>query len=62
VRDSFEDEMGGLVQYTGTYAYRGLLDLEQAVEKVGDFVREPAMWMGKDKVSDNAGLYEPSPV
>ncbi|KDQ58533.1 hypothetical protein JAAARDRAFT_193092 [Jaapia argillacea MUCL 33604] len=41
--------VGKHVRYTGTYAYRGLLDITKAVEKNGEGVRVPTMWFGKDK-------------
>ncbi|EIN03927.1 FAD/NAD(P)-binding domain-containing protein [Punctularia strigosozonata HHB-11173 SS5] len=37
VRDSFQQEMGACVRYTGTYAYRGLMNLEKAASEAGDF-------------------------
>ncbi|EIN03928.1 FAD/NAD(P)-binding domain-containing protein [Punctularia strigosozonata HHB-11173 SS5] len=49
VRDSFHSEMGGRILYSGSYAYRGLVDMKKAVEQTGEIMRQPAMWMGKDK-------------
>lgn len=40
----------GRVRYTGTYAYRGLLDKEKAIEKNGPNAAEQTMWIAKDKV------------
>ena len=45
-----EKGTGGRVRYTGTYAYRGLLDKTKAVEKNGEVAEEPTMWLSKDKV------------
>jgi salicylate hydroxylase len=42
---------GGQVRYTGTYAYRGLLDMEEAVKQIGETVRVPKMWLADNKVS-----------
>jgi salicylate hydroxylase len=41
----------GRVRYTGTYAYRGLLDMEAVVQKNGEGAREAIMWFAPDKVS-----------
>jgi salicylate hydroxylase len=40
----------GRVRYTGTYAYRGLLDMKTAVKKEGESVKEPIMWVAPNKV------------
>jgi salicylate hydroxylase len=41
---------GGRVRYTGTYAYRSLIKMEDAVAQLGKSVQEPFMWMGHQKV------------
>jgi salicylate hydroxylase len=46
----------GCVRYTGTYAYRGLLDMEAAVKKEGESMREPIMWTAPNKVCIVASL------
>lgn len=40
---------GGQVRYTGTYAYRGLLDLEEAVKVIGKSALVPRMWFADRK-------------
>jgi 2-polyprenyl-6-methoxyphenol hydroxylase-like FAD-dependent oxidoreductase len=42
---------GKTQRYTGTYAYRGLLDAEEARKVVGESVMTATMWCAKDKVS-----------
>ncbi|KAI5449288.1 hypothetical protein NCC49_005150 [Naganishia albida] len=42
-------DLGGTVRYTGTYAYRGLLPMDKAVELCGEDVRLPKMWCGDQK-------------
>jgi salicylate hydroxylase len=37
---------GRVTRYTGTYAYRGLLNMKKAVEANGESVRTPQMWYG----------------
>jgi salicylate hydroxylase len=37
---------GLVTRYTGTYAYRGLLDMKKAVEVNGESVRTAQMWYG----------------
>jgi salicylate hydroxylase len=41
---------GGQLRYTGTYAYRGLLDMEEAVKQIGEVARVPRMWLAEQKV------------
>lgn len=45
------DHRGGQVRYMGTYAYRGLLNRDKAVSKIGPLADEPTMWLAKEKVS-----------
>jgi salicylate hydroxylase len=42
---------GGRVRYTGTYAYRGLLDMDAAVRENGEGARVPALWVAPGKVT-----------
>jgi salicylate hydroxylase len=44
-----QDGSGGQVRYTGSYAYRELLDMETAVRMNGEGVRVPAMWYAPGK-------------
>jgi salicylate hydroxylase len=46
----------GRVRYTGTYAYRGLLDMEAAVKKEGEAMREPINWTAPNKVCFSVSL------
>lgn len=63
VRESFPREIGGMIRYSGTYAYRGLLDLDKAIAKVGDFAQGPTNWVGKDRVcSPRPAWYIPHPL
>jgi len=41
--------LGDVVRYTGTYAYRGLLPIPQAVARTGEVARVPRMWIGPHK-------------
>lgn len=43
-------DRGGRVRYTGTYAYRGLLPMEEAAKQCGELVREPLLWLAPNKV------------
>ncbi|GHJ89987.1 hypothetical protein NliqN6_6389 [Naganishia liquefaciens] len=42
-------DLGGTVRYTGTYAYRGLLPMDKAIQASGPDVRLPKMWLGDQK-------------
>ncbi|KAJ9113872.1 hypothetical protein QFC19_000065 [Naganishia cerealis] len=42
-------DLGGTVRYTGSYAYRGLLPMDKAVELCGEDIRLPKMWLGDQK-------------
>ncbi|EIN14739.1 FAD/NAD(P)-binding domain-containing protein [Punctularia strigosozonata HHB-11173 SS5] len=49
VRKSIEEYTGGRVRYTGSYAYRGLLDTKEAVAQIGEGATVPTMWLALDK-------------
>ncbi|EIN04270.1 FAD/NAD(P)-binding domain-containing protein [Punctularia strigosozonata HHB-11173 SS5] len=49
VRESLGEQCGGRVRYTGTYMYRGLINMDDAVAAIGERARISTQRMGFDR-------------